>query len=108
VNRPERGAASATRSDAIDGTVRLQRAAVATRRTQATVLVLPIDAPVEEPIVLSETAIDVWDEFGAASTINEVVARLADRYDASADTIRAGVTPLVAQLVGQGALVACA
>jgi hypothetical protein len=94
-------------ADELDGSVRWRRTAVATRRTPEAVLVLPIHADGSDPIVLTDSAIAIWDEIAVSSTLDEVVERLAVRYDATAETIRAAVTPVLAELVRQGALEEC-
>jgi Coenzyme PQQ synthesis protein D (PqqD) len=78
---------------------------VATRRTASAVLVLPTDSPADEPIVLTGSAVAMWDAFTTPRTFDAVIATLAAQYAADDATIRSAMAPIVARLAESGALV---
>jgi hypothetical protein len=60
----------------------------------------------DEPVVLRESALAVWDAFADPASVDDVAARLASVYDAPVTVIRPEVARVVDELVAIDALTA--
>src|SRR3954454_19266105 len=59
----------------------------------------------DEPVVLRDSALAIWEAFAAPSSVDTVATMLAVTYDAPAAVIRTEVARVVDELVGIEALV---
>lgn len=74
------------------------------RSTRTSVVLLPPGAA--EPVVLSATAVDIWESYAVPATVEGATARLRDRFDPAAQgSIADDVRHLTDALVANGALV---
>ncbi|MBG6083948.1 PqqD family protein [Zhihengliuella flava] len=82
------------------GAVRWRRAEhVAEVSTAANrVAVLPLDADVHVPYLLTGTAAAIWSETQRAATAEQIVTALAPQYEVPADEIREHVGSFLRQL----------
>ena len=64
-----------------------------------------VDPKRREVHLLNETAARVWELLEAPRTLDEIVAELADEYDAPDDELRSGVSELIAELAEKAAFV---
>ncbi len=64
-----------------------------------------VDPQRREVHLLNETAARVWELLEAPRTVAEIVAALADEYDAADDELRDAVSELLEDLVGKAVLV---
>jgi coenzyme PQQ synthesis protein D (PqqD) len=53
---------------------------------------------------LSEVGARIWELCDGSATVDEIVERIADEYDAPLDTIRADTTRLLDELAAEGLL----
>src|SRR4051812_43754735 len=83
---------------------RFVRAPVLTRRTNGSLLVLPIDRRALEPVELSGTGVVIWDLFASERSVRDAVGALSQTFDAPVAELTASVSAVVDGLVSIGAL----
>jgi hypothetical protein len=71
------------------------------RRTHDAVVVAGRD----DPVVLRDTAVAIWDAFEVAGSVEDVAALLAARYCAPRELVQREIMPVVEALWQVGALV---
>jgi hypothetical protein len=64
-----------------------------------------VDPKRREVHLLNQTAARVWELLEAPRTLDEIVAALADEYDAPHDELQSSVADLVADLAGKDVFV---
>ena len=79
-------------------------APVITRRTSAALLLLPLESLDDDPLMLSGTAIVIWEAFNPPATVDDVVASLGTRFSGPAQQVTRDVATTVDTLVSAGAL----
>jgi hypothetical protein len=72
------------------------------RRSLDSVILLPVG--VEDPVTLPGTGASVWDLLEEPASLAELVAILADAYDADAGVVEHDVRALLAELESLGAV----
>jgi hypothetical protein len=78
--------------------------AVFAREAPDALLVLPADERVQDPVLLSGTAIAMWEAFAAPATVRDVAMHLAARFATDAAEVERTIAPVVAELHACGAL----
>jgi PqqD family protein of HPr-rel-A system len=64
-----------------------------------------VDPRTREVHLLNDTAARVWELLASSSTLDELTEALAEEYDATPETLRAGVEELLGGLREKGLLV---
>jgi hypothetical protein len=87
----------------MDGGVRWRRSSpVLWRRTLDAVVVLRADDREADPTTISGGGAGVWELLTFAPTTDELVAELADRFQADAEVVADDVVRLLAELADRG------
>ena len=86
------------------GDVRFEQAPVITRSTVDALLVLALDERTDEPVMLTGTAVAMWDAFAQPRTVRDVATALAGEYGVDPAEVERSIEGPVARLMACGAL----
>ncbi len=78
---------------------------VVKRQIAGETLLIPINqtgADLQKVYVLNETGAALWDKLEEASSLKDLTGALLAEYDATEDTIRSELTPLMGEFVARG------